>query len=125
MHDMNGKPLAVGDRVTIPGVIQETSGDASTAFCNVTVKPDVPMGKGTPQEHPGLISLSAGQTAKVEPACPLAEAEEFLVALKGHYGQSEAGRAAAVALTHLQTARLWAQKASDLCEGVVAAEQSA
>lgn len=48
--------------------------------------------------------------------CPLAEAEQFLLDLKGHYGQSEAGRAAAVALTHLQTARLWAKEASNLYE---------
>ncbi len=42
------------------------------------------------------------------------QAEEMLKDLKATCGNSEAGRAAAVALTHFQTARLWQREAERL-----------
>lgn len=62
MHDRNGKPLAVGDKVIIAGVIKSAyGGDEPNEYCNVTVETDVPMAG-----NPYSITLNAKQTEKVE-----------------------------------------------------------
>jgi hypothetical protein len=43
MHDKNGKPIKVGDKVIVEAVIEGTS--ASETFCNVT------LGVGRDKEH--------------------------------------------------------------------------
>jgi len=44
----------------------------------------------------------------------MADALNALLALRGFYGQSSAGRAVAVAITQLETAQMWADKATRL-----------
>lgn len=61
MHDRNGKPLAEGDKVVIEGTITKCYEGADPAYCNVQVTTDVPMAG-----NPYNVSLSAGQTTKVE-----------------------------------------------------------
>ena len=60
MHDRNGQPLNVGDRVLIPGVI--TRAQTGTDFCNITVETDEKM---FPGEYKSEISLNAKQVEKV------------------------------------------------------------
>lgn len=46
MHDRNGKPLKVGDKVNLPATIREL-GDPTSGYCNVGIVTDVPMGDRT------------------------------------------------------------------------------
>lgn len=63
MHDRNGKPLAVGDKVLIPGVVATVGTPGK--HCNLTVATDVPM-----DDRPYSITLNAGQCEKVEASAP-------------------------------------------------------
>lgn len=62
MHDRNGNPLKVGDKVNVPCIITACqSGD--TEYCNVTLNTEVPM-----DGRPYTLSLNAKQTELVESA---------------------------------------------------------
>ena len=62
MHDRNGKPLAVGDKVVIEGTIKECHDPShEQEYCNVQVLCDVPMAG-----NPYSVTLNAKQTTKVE-----------------------------------------------------------
>lgn len=63
MHDRNGKPLAVGDRVMIPGVITETF--PGSTHCNVTVKLDEKIDSAA--TYDSSCTGNAGQVEKVDP----------------------------------------------------------
>lgn len=65
MHDRNGKPLAVGDKVNIPCTVVEC-GDGNSQYCNLSVVTDVPMADRTEGDR---YTLNAHQVEKVE-ACP-------------------------------------------------------
>lgn len=65
MHDKNGKPIKVGDKVVVEGVI--TSANGGDEYCNVT------LGIGHDQEHGphnvrGSLTLNAKQVELVESA---------------------------------------------------------
>lgn len=60
-HDLNGKPLAVGDRVTVPCSI--TSVIEGTDYCNVTLQTSEPMFPGNDKT---TITLNAKQVVKSE-----------------------------------------------------------
>lgn len=57
MHDRNGKPLEVGDTVTLTGKITTTYPGATA--CNIVVEPETSPGHG--------LTLNAQDVAKVEP----------------------------------------------------------
>lgn len=64
MHDRNGKPIKVGDRVQVQGEITSTT--ASEDFCNVTIKITE-----KDQEHgafnvQGTLVVNAKQTELIE-----------------------------------------------------------
>ena len=61
MHDRDGKPLNVGDKVNVPCTIT-AFGNPTETFCNVTLTTDNPMGTRTVGD---TISLNAKQTVKV------------------------------------------------------------
>jgi hypothetical protein len=61
MHDRDGKPLAVGDKVNVPCTITSTQ-DAANEDCNVTLVTEEPMGTRAVGD---TISLNAKQTVKV------------------------------------------------------------
>jgi hypothetical protein len=61
MHDRNGRPLAVGDKVNVPCTIKEC-GDAGTEYCNLTVVTDIPMAERTVGD---VIILNAHMVEKV------------------------------------------------------------
>ena len=64
MHDRNGKPLAVGDKIIISGtVVTCYESTEENEYCNVTIGTDVPMAG-----NPYSLTLNAKQTEKVEPA---------------------------------------------------------
>jgi hypothetical protein len=60
MHDMNGRPLSVGDSVLVPATI--TVVQATDEYCNISMETDVPMYPGT---HKSTIALNAKQVSKV------------------------------------------------------------
>lgn len=62
MHDKNGHPLQVGDRVTIEAVIQSASENPD--FCNLSLVSVEPMYPGTAKTY---FSLNAKQVVYVEP----------------------------------------------------------
>ena len=55
MHDRNGNPVKVGDRVNVPCIITSTQ-DPQSAYCNVTLATEEPM-NGSPY----TLSLNARQ----------------------------------------------------------------
>jgi hypothetical protein len=61
MHDRDGKPLAVGDTVTIAFVITDTS--ATEDYCNVQLQTVEPM---FPSNRFDKYWFNAKQTVKVE-----------------------------------------------------------
>lgn len=61
MHDRNGKPLKVGDKVNVPCTITACM-SGETDWCNVTLVTDVPMGTRTVGDS---ITLNAKQTELV------------------------------------------------------------
>lgn len=64
MHDRNGKPIKVGDRVQLQGEITSTS--ASDEFCNVTVKITEKGQDHGPFNVQGTVVLNARQTELIE-----------------------------------------------------------
>ncbi|MDG4910789.1 hypothetical protein P9228_30950 [Mesorhizobium sp. WSM4898] len=63
MHDKNGNPIKVGDKVRVEAVIENTS--ATETFCNVT------LGIGKDQEHSefnvhGTLVVNAKQVELIE-----------------------------------------------------------
>ena len=62
MHDRNGKPVKVGDKVNVPCVITATQ-DGESEYCNVTLVTEVPMGTRTVGD---TLTLNAKQTELVE-----------------------------------------------------------
>lgn len=60
MHDRNGKPLAVGDKVIITGTVKARY-SSDNEYCNVTIETEVPMAGNAYS-----ITLNAKQTEKVE-----------------------------------------------------------
>lgn len=69
MHDRNGKPLAVGDKVMIPATITSCSpSDEVNKYCNIGVALDVKMGLDDEKAYVMNVSLNAGQVEKVEAA---------------------------------------------------------
>jgi len=62
MHDRNGNPLKVGDKVNVPCTITATQ-TGETEYCNVTLVTDVPMGTRTVGD---TISLNAKQAELVQ-----------------------------------------------------------
>lgn len=63
MHDKNGKPIKVGDKVIIEGEIASTT--ASEEYCNVTVKIGGDAEHG-PFNVTGSVSLNAKQVELIE-----------------------------------------------------------
>ncbi len=64
MHDRNGNPLKVGDKVNVPCVITACQvSDAENEYCNVTLQTEVPMAGNA-----YTISLNAKQTELVRSA---------------------------------------------------------
>lgn len=61
MHDKNGKPLAVGDRVTVTATIKETY--LGEEYCNVQLETEEPM---YPGDNKTIITLNAKQVEKQE-----------------------------------------------------------
>jgi hypothetical protein len=61
MHDANGKPVKVGDKVNIPATITETY--ATDEYCSIQVKPDHPM---YPSDRRDAIVLNSRQVVLVE-----------------------------------------------------------
>ena len=59
MHDRNGNPLQVGDKVNVPCIIAACH-DAASEYCNVTLNTEVPM-----DGKPYTLSLNAKQTELV------------------------------------------------------------
>ncbi len=72
MHDHNGTPLKVGDKVFIPATITNCTGDPTGKYCNVNVETDYLMGQDDPGAYKTTITLNAGQVVLVE-AAPAAE----------------------------------------------------
>lgn len=71
MHDRNGNPLEVGDKVLIPATILTCYySDTENKYCNITVQLDVKMGLDDPNAYFMTTTLNAGQVDKVvyEPA---------------------------------------------------------
>jgi hypothetical protein len=64
MHDKNGKPLKVGDRVTVEGEITSTS--ASEDYCNVTLKIGEKGQEHGPHNVTGTLVVNAKQTELIE-----------------------------------------------------------
>jgi len=66
MHDRNGNPLAVGDKVMIPATITSCSpSDTVNKFCNIGVNLDEKMGLDEPTAYVMSLSLNAGQVEKI------------------------------------------------------------
>lgn len=63
MHDKNGHPLVVGDRVTIECIIQSAS--TNPDYCNLSLASVEPMYPGTSKTY---IAVNAQQVVYVEPA---------------------------------------------------------
>lgn len=61
MHDMNGTPLKVGDKVMIPATIVEVQ--AHPDFCNATVRPLPMRGSGDREER---MVVNTGQLVLLE-----------------------------------------------------------
>lgn len=59
MHDRNGKPVSVGDRVLVPCVITQTG--STPDYCNVTLETEEPMYPGTSKS---VVILNARQVEK-------------------------------------------------------------
>jgi len=65
MHDRNGNPLKVGDRVNIPAVITSCSpSDVVNKYCNIGVALEVKMGLDDEKAYIMTMSLNAGQVEK-------------------------------------------------------------
>lgn len=64
MHDRNGNPLKVGDKVNVPCTIVSL-GNPAEDYCNINLVTDVPMGTRTVGDS---ITLNAKQTELVESA---------------------------------------------------------
>lgn len=65
MHDRNGNPLNIGDKVNVPCTITQLNPDVEgqppNLHCNITLKCDVDMAG-----NPYTLTLNAGQTELVE-----------------------------------------------------------
>jgi tartrate dehydratase beta subunit/fumarate hydratase class I family protein len=64
MHDKNGNPLKVGDRVTVEGEITSTS--ATDDYCNVTLKVGEKDQEHGPHNVTGTLVVNAKQTTLIE-----------------------------------------------------------
>ena len=64
MHDRNGNPVKVGDRVQIQGEITSTS--AGEEYCNVTVKITEKDQEHGPFNVQGTVVVNAKQTELIE-----------------------------------------------------------
>ena len=66
MHDRNGNPVAVGDKVMVPATIISCSTPIPlNKYCNITVQFDVKMGLDDPNAYFMTTTLNAGQVEKV------------------------------------------------------------
>lgn len=61
MHDANGTPLKVGDRVIIPAVVKRVSPGAD--FCNVTV--ETTLGRKPDGHKETMSAINTAQVVKV------------------------------------------------------------
>lgn len=61
MHDRDGKPLQVGDKVNVPCTIKEIQ--AGPDFCNTTLEADEKM---PPDMTTSTIVVNTRQTVKIE-----------------------------------------------------------
>lgn len=61
MHDRNGKPLAIGDKVNVPCVI--TALQPGAEYCNCTVETVEPM---PPTKNKNTITFNTRQVEKAE-----------------------------------------------------------
>lgn len=64
MHDRNGNPVKVGDRVQVQGEITSTS--ASDDYCNVTIKITEKDQDHGPFNVTGTLVVNAKQTELIE-----------------------------------------------------------
>lgn len=62
MHDRDGQPLKVGDKVFIHATVTETH-DPGSEYCNVKVVTDIPMADRTVRD---TIVLNAKQVVKFQ-----------------------------------------------------------
>jgi hypothetical protein len=63
MHDRNGNPLHVGDKIMIPATILSCNG-GDQKYCNISVQLDVKMGLDDEKAYFMTMSLNAGQVEK-------------------------------------------------------------
>ena len=61
MHDRNGKPLKVGDKVNVPCIV--TAVQPGAEYCNLTVETEEPM---FPTQNKNTITFNSKQVEKVE-----------------------------------------------------------
>lgn len=66
MHDRNGNPVKVGDRVQIQGEITSTS--AVDEYCNVTIRVTEKGQEHGPHNVQGTVVVNAKQTELIESA---------------------------------------------------------
>lgn len=64
MHDRNGNPVKVGDRVLVQGEI--TSAGATDEYCNVTIKITEKDQEHGPFNVTGTLVVNARQTELIE-----------------------------------------------------------
>lgn len=64
MHDRNGNPIKVGDRVALQGEVTSTS--ATEEYCNVTVKITEKGQEHGPFNVQGVVVVNAKQTELIE-----------------------------------------------------------
>lgn len=64
MHDRNGNPVKVGDRVLVQGEITSTS--ATDEYCNVTIKITEKDQEHGPFNVTGTLVVNARQTELIE-----------------------------------------------------------
>jgi hypothetical protein len=65
MHDRNGHPLNVGDRVNIPAIITSCfPSDVVNKYCNIGVALEVKMGLDDEKAYIMTMSLNAAQVEK-------------------------------------------------------------
>ena len=65
MHNRNGNPVAVGDKIMVPAtIISCSTPDPLNKYCNITVQFDVKMGLDDPNAYYMTSTFNAGQVEK-------------------------------------------------------------
>jgi len=84
MHDVNGTPLKVGDKVMIPGVITELN-EGNEDFCNVTVETE--YGRRPDGQYDRYSAINTGQLVLMRRAAMILAA--LLLTCSGAFAETD------------------------------------